>query len=102
MGPEVVTVVPEVVPEKYIDDLDVVLAAVHHDGMQLEHARSFRRNKQFVLAAVAQNGFALSFAGKEFAKDREVVLATVNSSAFSFTLADKHLQKDFDFAMTAL
>jgi len=51
---------------------------------------------------VKQNGFALSFAGKEFAKDEEAVLAAVKSSSFSFTLADGNLQKDFDFAMQAL
>jgi len=90
------------VPEKYIDDVDVVLAAVQKYGMQLEHAPSFKHNKQVVLAAVKQNGFALSFAGKEFAKDQEVILAAVKSSSFSFTLADENLQKDVDFAMQAL
>lgn len=52
-------------------------------------------------AAIAQNGFALSYAPPEMRKDRNVVLDAVRTSSFAITYADEELQKDCEFVIAA-
>ena len=46
-------------------------------GIDLEKYKKFQNDKEVVLAAVQQNGYALQYASKELQNDREVVLAAV-------------------------
>ena len=58
-----------------------VLAAVAQNGWALQFAADeLKEDKKFVLAAVAQDGRALEFAADELKKDKEVVLAAKNFS----------------------
>jgi hypothetical protein len=60
-------------------DKDVVLAAVKESGFALQCASTeLRADKEVVLAAVKQDGDALGFASKELQKDEEVILAAKN------------------------
>jgi len=88
---------------KYREDTDIVRAAVHFDGLQLQLATGVaRKDRGICLAAVKQNGFALSYAPSDFCSDRDIVLMAVKSNAFSITLADRSLQSDCSFAIAAV
>ena len=57
-------------------DREVVLAAVKQSGWALEHASDeLKADRDLVLAAVEQDGKALEYASDELKADREVVLA---------------------------
>jgi len=88
---------------EYLEDLDVVGAAVRFDGLQLRHAHGVAlKDRCIVLAALAQNGFALSYAPPQFHADREAVLTAVTSNAFSFTYANTSIQQDSEFVAKAI
>ena len=54
-------------------DRDEVLAAVKEDGYALEDAdESLKKDKEIVLAAVKQDGYALEYASKELQNDPEL------------------------------
>ena len=58
------------------DDKDVVLAAVTQHGYALQYASADLQNdKDVVLAAVTQEGYALYYASAEVQNDKDVVLA---------------------------
>ena len=76
------------VEDEFLDDYDVVSAAVARDGTELAYASQRLRGsedqanakaKHVVLTAVRQNGRALQFASDELKGDREVVLAAVTT-----------------------
>ena len=63
-------------------DRDFVLAAVARNGYALQHAApQLRADREVVLAAVAQNGRVLEYASAELRANREVVLAAQDSLA---------------------
>jgi len=91
------------IEQKYLDDKDIVLAAIHFDGLQLLFAQGLpRKDRSICLAAVKQNGFALTYCPKAMRAERDVILMAVKSNAFSITLADISLQNDVDFAIEAV
>ena len=57
---------------------------------------SFNKDKEFVVALVKKDGFALEFVDESFAKDKEVVLAAVQQDSFALEHADESLQNDPD------
>jgi len=90
------------VEEKYLEDFDIVEAAVYFDGMNLQYARGApRRDRKVILKAVAKNGYALAYA-QEFSADPEVVLAAVKSNSFAITLAHPSLQRNPEFVAEAV
>ena len=58
------------------NDREIVLAAVTQDGYALEFASN---DREVVLAAVTQNGEALEYASEDLKRDREIVEAVQRS-----------------------
>ncbi len=70
------------------------MVAVKHDGLALNFAdKSFKKDREVVLAAVQQYGLALEYAHESF-KDREIVLAAVQQDGLALRYADETLKKD--------
>jgi len=92
------------VPDEYRRDIQVVVAAMQKDGMQLECVdRDLQENQEEVIyAAVRQNGFALSYAPNKCQSDRKVVLAACSSNSFAINYASDKLKKDIDFITQAI
>ena len=76
-------------------DRDEVLAAVKQNGWALEDAdESLQKDREIVMAAVKQDGSALEYADDTLKADREVVLAAVKQSDIALPYASELLQKD--------
>ena len=59
-------------------DKDVVLAAVKNEGYAIKFAdESFRNNREIIISAVQNDGSALEFAHENLKNDKEVVLDKV-------------------------
>lgn len=77
-------------------DREFVLAKVAKDGWALEHATAeLKADREVVLVAVAQNGYALEHAAPELRADREVVLAAIAQDP-----ADPHVLEHAAAALT--
>jgi hypothetical protein len=61
-----------------------------------------RNDKEVVLAAVKQKGYALHFASPELKNDREVVLTAIKENAFSLGDASDALKDDKEVVMAAV
>ena len=55
-----------------------------------------KQDKEIVLTAVKQTGWALEYADKTLKKDKEIVLAAVKQDGFALEYADESLRKDPD------
>ena len=61
---------------QYMDDKELVLAAVKDYGLSLKHASpALQANKQVVMAAVKNNGMAIDHASPELKKDKSIIKA---------------------------
>merc|ERR1719174_1781645 len=85
--------------EKAKKEKERILAAVAQDGLALRHAgtlymNSMKKDKEVVLAAVAENPLALDYADDSLKKDADVVLAAVAKTGSAFRFADKSLKKN--------
>jgi hypothetical protein len=60
----------------------------------------FKNNRGFVLAAVKQNGFALSYV-PDLQNDREIVLAAVRQNGRAIRFASPELQHDLEILLAA-
>jgi hypothetical protein len=88
---------------KLQNDKEVVLAAVNQCGWALEHASAELRNdKEVVLAAVNQNGWALRYASQELQNDKEVVLAAVTKHGSALENASEELQNNKEVCLVAV
>jgi len=71
--------------EKLKADKEVVLAAVKQNGYALEHAyKKLRADKEVVLAAVKQDGYALKHADKKLKADKKIVMAKTKAQIKNF------------------
>jgi predicted methyltransferase len=61
-----------------------------------------RRNKDFILAAVNQNGSVLQFASEELRGDKDVVLAAVAQKGLTLRSASEQLRGDKDVVLVAV
>jgi hypothetical protein len=78
-------------------------AAVHRDGLALEHASTeLKENRGVVLAAVHQNGLALRHSSAELKGDREVVLAAVQRHGCALCYASAELKADREVVLAAV
>ena len=70
----------------------------------LQHASSvaFRNNREFVMIAVSQDGWALKYASQEFCNDREVVLAAVQNDGWALQYASEELRNCREVVLTAI
>jgi hypothetical protein len=87
----------------FLDDEDIVLAAVQEDGTALRYASArLKDDKEVVLVAVEQNGEALKFADEKLKSDREVVLTAVEQNGEALEFADEKLQDDEEVVLAAV
>ena len=84
-------------------DRNEVLEAVKEDGYALDDAdESLKKDKEIVLEAVKQAGGALSYADESLLKDREIVMAAVKSYGLALDDADESLKKDKEIVLEAV
>ena len=84
-------------------DREEVLAAVKQDGYALDDAdESLKKDKEIVLAAIKENGRALEYADESFRKDREIVIAAVKNSGALLEYADEPFRKDREIVLSAV
>jgi len=82
---------------------DFMLAAVRQDGSILRHAASWiSSDHEVVLAAMESDGKALQFAGAELREDKSVVLAAVRSVGSALKFASVALRADVEVLLAAL
>ena len=85
------------------NDRDFVLAAVQEDGYSLEYAsEELRNDREIVLAAVQENGYALEYASEELRNDREFVLAAVQTVWYALEYASEELRNDREIVLAAV
>ncbi len=90
-------------PEPLRGDRELVMTAVTQDGWALEYASdALQADREVFLAAVTQNGDALRFASDALQADREVVLAAVTRNGYALQYASDALQADREVVMTAV
>lgn len=64
--------------------------------------KQLSENKEFVLAAVKNNGRALYWASYDLRADKEIVLAAVKNDGSAIEFASYSLQKDKDVLLTSV
>jgi hypothetical protein len=80
-----------------------VLEAVREDGYALEKAsEELRADKEVVMAAVNSWGYALQYASEELQADREVVLEAVTSSGEALMDFDDAFRSDKEVVLAAI
>jgi hypothetical protein len=84
-------------------DKDVVLAAVAQDGSRLRYAGyEHRADKEVVLAAVTQYGCALIVAADELRADKVVALAAVANNGWALKYAANEHRADKEVVLAAV
>jgi hypothetical protein len=67
------------------------------NDIPLKHASvELRNDKEVVLVAIGENGYALKYASKELQNNKEVVIEAVRENYLAFQFASEELQKDED------
>ena len=90
------------VPERYFDDLEIVHAAVAHDGHTLSCVSDrLRTNREIVLTAVSNFGCALQYASETLRNDREVVRTAVSNCGYAIYYAPTTLRNDRELVLAA-
>ena len=85
------------------NDKEIVLAAVNQDGYALTFASDHLKNdKEVVLTAVQKDGTALSFASDHLKNDKEVVLEAVQQQGSAINYASDDLKEDKSFLKKCL
>jgi hypothetical protein len=80
-----------------------VLEAVRNDGYALKQAsEKLKGDREVVMAAVEKKGSALKFVGEELREDQEVVLAAVENRGFALEYASEKLRGDREVVMAAV
>ncbi len=83
------------IPETLKANRQFMSAAVSNNGMKLQCAsQELRADRELVLMAVHNNGLALHYASAPLRADREIVLAAVKNHAEAIQYADIMLQED--------
>ncbi len=89
--------------ERFKKDREIVLAAVQQNGWALQFAdESLKKDRAIVLAAVKQYSWALRYADETLQKDREIVLAAVKQIGDTLQLAHETLKKDREIVLAAV
>lgn len=92
----------ELAGSDYTDDKEVVMAAVKNCGYALEFASpSLKQDKEVVMAALRNDGSAIQFASISLQKDKDVLLASVKNNIYALYTYRK-LQHDKDIFMAAV
>ena len=85
------------------NDRQYVLAAVTNNGDSLYYASpELQADREVVLAAVTNNGYALKYASPELKADRVVVMAAVSQDGYALKYASPELKADRVVVMLAV
>lgn len=88
---------------KLLNNKNLILAAVRHNGMALEYAHpDLKKDKEVVLVAIKQNGMALQFANSSLRKNKEIVLSAIRSKGKAFVFASPALKNNKQFILNAI
>jgi hypothetical protein len=94
--------------DKYLEgclpfDRNYILAAVKENGRALQFAdSSLKKDKEIVLAAVKKFGGSLEFADGSLKKDKIIVLAAVKANGWALKFADISFKKDKNIVLAAV
>lgn len=89
-------------PPYLLSDRDFVLAAVKQNGMALHYADpKFKKDKSVVLAAVNQNTMAIEYMDPSLKADREIALAWVKQEVWALGYIESSLVNDPNFIFDA-
>jgi len=85
-------------------DREIVLTAVSNIGYALEYAaEKLKADKQVVMTAVTHQGLALAYASEDLKADKQVVLAAVSSDGgYALKYAAENLKADRQVVLAAL
>ncbi len=84
-------------------DKEVILALMQRDPVALTMAdKSLKKDREVVLSSVKLAGYTLHAADDSFKKDRELVLKAVRQSGYALDYVDKSLKYDKEIVLTAL
>jgi hypothetical protein len=84
-------------------DRDIVLAAVQNHGFALQFAcDSFKRDRDIVMGAVKQKGRVLGLADDSLKRDRGIVLAAARKDGLALQFAGDSLKRDWDVVLAAV
>lgn len=90
-------------PERARGDREAVLAAVAQDGFAIRYAApELRADREVVLAAVAQSGRALEHAAVDLQADREVALVAMAQDGRAFSCVPPELRGDREVMLLAI
>ncbi len=89
--------------EGFKNDREIVLAAVQQNGWALQYAHeSLQKDREIVLTAVQQTAWVLQFAHASLQEDRQIVLAAVKQNGWAVQYANESLQKDREIFLAAV
>eukprot|EP00435_Cladocopium_sp_Y103_P024626 s215_g6.t1 len=89
--------------ETLASDKEFVLQAVQENGFALQFAcEELQSDKEVVIKAVRQHGYALRFACETLKSDKEVVIEAIKQRPSSLTVASKTLRNDKEVVMEAV
>ena len=89
--------------QKLKSDREFILAAVINDGTALEHADDeLKSDWEIVLAAVTNNGTALEHADEDLKSVRDIVLAAVVNDGTALEYADEKLKSEREIVLAAV
>ena len=94
-------VIANIVTKEY--EKEVVLAAVTNDGYALGYASEVLQNdREIVLAALKSDGEALQYVSEELKNDKEIVLAAVKNKGRALKYANTEFRNDKEVVLTAV
>jgi hypothetical protein len=70
---------------------------VKKNGLELENLPThFKKDREIVLAAVRNDGFAIADADSKFLDDKEIAIEAIKNNTGAFLLLNKNLTMDRD------
>ena len=86
-----------------INDREIVLKAVKQNGYALKYASDeLKRDKEVVLEAIKNNEWALDYASDELKNDKEFILEAMKRNVDVFECASDELKNDKEFILEIL
>ena len=87
----------------FINDMDVVAAAVQQNGMALQYTSAeLQGDREIVMEAVNNNGMALQYATEKLQRDREIVMVAVKQDGEALQYASERLKGIKEIVMAAV
>ena len=92
------------IPKELWYDKEFVLNVVKENGQILETFSNdmIQNDRDIIMNAVTNYGYALKYASKELQNDREVVMSAVRNAGWALQFASRTLKDDYDIVMNAV